>query len=191
VSWILLNKSSDHGRVNLIAAVWGFAEATLFFIVPDVWLSIAGRKKLKIGLLACLYSLIGALIGGIILYFWGYNDLVSASKIIEKVPAVSHEMLLRAHSDMSEQGVWAVMLGPLSGTPFKVYAIQAADAGFSLWLFVLISIPARLIRFIFVTIFCHFSLKILSKVIKKLDTLMILVSGWVIFYSYYFYVMAW
>ena len=29
-------------RMNLIAILWGFAEGTLFFFVPDVFLSAAG-----------------------------------------------------------------------------------------------------------------------------------------------------
>ena len=41
----------------------GLAEATLFFIVPDVLLSYIGRDNLRKGLVACLYSLMGAMIG--------------------------------------------------------------------------------------------------------------------------------
>jgi hypothetical protein len=48
--------------VNCIAALWAFAEATLFFIVPDVWLSLAGRENLRRGLMACLNALVGALV---------------------------------------------------------------------------------------------------------------------------------
>jgi hypothetical protein len=40
--------------VNAIALIWGFAEATLFFVVPDVWLTLAGRDKFHRGLVACL-----------------------------------------------------------------------------------------------------------------------------------------
>ena len=29
----------------IIAFAWGFAEATVFFIVPDVWLTIIFRKR--------------------------------------------------------------------------------------------------------------------------------------------------
>jgi len=44
--------------VNAIALIWGFAEATLFFVVPDLWLTLAGRDKLHRGLLpVCTASL--------------------------------------------------------------------------------------------------------------------------------------
>ena len=60
--------------MNAIALIWGFAEATLFFIVPDVWLTLAGRDKLHRGLIVCLYSLAGALTGGTLMYLWGSQD---------------------------------------------------------------------------------------------------------------------
>ncbi|GEM_PF-3959884 len=50
--------------VNRVALAWGFAEATLFFIVPDVWLTLVARERLRTGLIASLYSLAGALAGG-------------------------------------------------------------------------------------------------------------------------------
>jgi len=31
--------------VNLFAMIWRFAEATLFFIVSDVWLTVVRRDK--------------------------------------------------------------------------------------------------------------------------------------------------
>ena len=52
------------GRANAIASLWGFAEATVFFIVPDVLLSWLALRSPKSGLIACLFALLGALIGG-------------------------------------------------------------------------------------------------------------------------------
>ena len=49
--------------VNRIAVLWGFAEATLFFMTPIVWLSFAGRQELRRGLMACLFALAGAPLG--------------------------------------------------------------------------------------------------------------------------------
>jgi len=175
--------------INLVAILWGFAEGTLFLIVPDVWLSIVGRNKLLIGLVACIYSLAGALVGGLIIYLWGAYDLEKAHMTIEKVPAVSPDMMARVYLELSEQGVLAIMLGPLRGTPYKVYAVHAADIGIGLWQFVLISIPARIIRFVLVTSCCHFALKAIGKLNIKTDPLVILLTGWVIFYAYYFLVM--
>ncbi len=54
--------------MNLVAGLWGLAEATLSFIVPDVWLSLASRRCLKTGLQACLWALASALAGGVLVY---------------------------------------------------------------------------------------------------------------------------
>jgi len=115
--------------VNAIALIWGFAEATLFFIVPDVWLTLAGRDKLHRGLIVCLYSLAGALAGGTLMYLWGSQDPQTALRVVESVPAISTEMVGWVSEQLSTQGVVALMLGPLSGTPYKLYAVQAAGAG--------------------------------------------------------------
>jgi hypothetical protein len=69
--------------VNLVAGLWGLAEATLFFIVPDVWLSLAGRQQLKSGLQACLWALAGPLAGGALVYVWGVYDRPEALAVIE------------------------------------------------------------------------------------------------------------
>jgi membrane protein YqaA with SNARE-associated domain len=47
------------------AALWGFAEATLFFIVPDVLLSIiAVRRGRRPAWIAMAWTIAGAIAGG-------------------------------------------------------------------------------------------------------------------------------
>jgi len=176
--------------VNWIAAAWGLAEATLFFLVPDIWLTIAGRKKLRVGLTACLYSLAGALIGGSALYVWGHHDLPAARQMLEKVPAVSQAMIEEVNDDMARYGVWSVFLGPITGTPYKVYAAQAAAAGIGFWLFLLISIPARLMRFVLVTTIYHYALKFIGCSDRNKLSLSLVILSWIIFYIFYFNAMA-
>jgi len=176
--------------INWIAGVWGLAEATFFFFVPDIWLSIAGRKKLRTGLVACLYSLSGALIGGTVLYIWGHYDLGGAQRMIEKVPAVSPSMVGRVSEALTHHGVWSIFLGPLTGTPYKVYAAQAAAAGIGIWWFLLISIPARLIRFVLVTAACHYLLKFIKCSGRNKLSLSLVILFWIIFYIFYFNAMA-
>ncbi len=176
--------------VNWIAAVWGLAEATLFFFVPDIWLSISGRKKLRIGLMACLYCLAGALIGGCVLYVWGRCDLAGARWLVEKVPAVSQSMVDRVNEDLAHHGVWSVFLGPITGTPYKVYAAQAAAAGIGFGWFLLISIPARLIRFVLVTVACHYVLKLIGCSGRDKFSLFLVIAFWTIFYIFYFNAMS-
>lgn len=175
--------------VNLIAALWAFAEATLFFIVPDLWTSIVGRDKLRRGLIACLYSVAGALAGGSSLYFWGSLDPTGATFVLEKTPAVSAEMITRVREDLNNLGGWAILFGPLSGTPYKLYAAQAAEAGFPLFWFLLISIPARLVRFMAVTTICHYALRALKHLGFRVKPLTILLTAWTLFYVAFFLLM--
>ena len=58
----------------IIASLWGFAEATLFFFVPDIWISILALKNGRQGLIACFYSFVGAVVGGLIMYYLGRAD---------------------------------------------------------------------------------------------------------------------
>ncbi len=176
--------------VNWIAAAWGLAEATFFFLVPDIWLSIAGRKKLRAGWMACLLSLAGALIGGAVLSVWGLYDLSGAQHMVEKVPAVSFSMIGRVDEELTRHGAWSLFLGPISGTPYKVYAAQAAAKGIGPGLFLLVSIPARLIRFAVVTAIFHYGLKFIGCARKEKLSLSLIILVWIVFYLFYFYAMS-
>jgi len=45
----------------LVAALWGLAEATLFFIVPDVFLSLVALRDRRAALVACGWAIPGHL----------------------------------------------------------------------------------------------------------------------------------
>ena len=172
-----------------IAALWGFAEATLFFIVPDLWTSVAGRTRLRSGLVACLFALAGALAGGTVMYVWGALEPDTASRVVEKVPAISGDMMEQARIDMHERGQRALFFGPLRVTPYKVYSIYSVASGIAYLNFIMISALSRLIRFCAITIFCHYALKLLPVLRIKVDPLIVLVASWIIFYAFFFYLL--
>ena len=155
-----------------------------------MWLSIAGREKLRSGLIACFYSLIGALIGGLVLFFWSSTDQVTARHLLEGIPGINSGMINDVNQEIIDQGLVAILFGPLSGTPYKIYAVQAAGLGANIWMFMFISIFARLIRFILVTTVCHYVLKLINVMVDKKYNLKILIIGWIIFYVFYFSVMG-
>jgi hypothetical protein len=138
--------------VSLVADLWGLAEATLFFIVPDVWLSLAGRRRLQTGLRACLFALAGALLGGALVYIGGAHDKQATITLLEKIPAISPAMVARVAMELADHGTGAIFIGPLTGTPYKLCAAQAVDAGIGLAVYILMSMPARGIRFVLVTL---------------------------------------
>lgn len=137
---------------NGAAVLWGVAEATLFFVVADVLLSFIGLKRgPKAAAIASLYAAAGAALGGIIMYLWSTDDPAGAYAAVLAVPAVSADMGEAAHAAMETHGWFAATLaGPLSQTPYKLYAVIAPHVGAPLWLFAAASVLARLPRFLII-----------------------------------------
>ena len=80
--------------IIIAATLWGFAEATVFFIVPDVFLSVLAMFDMSKALVACLYALFGALVGGVVMYNWGIVDLAGALRVLDTLPSISVGMLV-------------------------------------------------------------------------------------------------
>lgn len=130
------------------AAVWGFAEATFFFVVPDVLLTAAVlvfglRRAFRLAVFAAL----AAVAGGLFMMRWGASDIEAARGFLLSVPLVGHDLLTRVEAEM--QGLWPVglTLGAVTGAPYKIYAVEAGAAGVNMLLFALVSFFARLLRF--------------------------------------------
>ena len=82
---------------NFIVFFWGLAEATLFFIVADVGLSIIALKDKRKGVVACLYALAGALIGGTIMFYWGQADIETVNHILDTTPEWVKKIISYCH----------------------------------------------------------------------------------------------
>ena len=178
------------GKANALATLWGFAEATVFFIVPDVQLSWLALRGVKRGLIACVFALVGALVGGAAMWTWGRFDPDSARAIFESLPALSGTMIATVREQLMDAGITALFLGPLGGTPYKIYAVEAADLGYGLATFLALSIPARLARFVLVTIFVGTVSRALRHRVSLRARQSIHVACWVVFYAWFFTVMA-
>ena len=132
----------------LVAFGWGFAEATLFFIVPDVWIGLLALSSWRAGLRAVCWAVVGALLGGALMYAAGANlDRDGGVRLLDAVPAVSPGMIARVEEEMRERGPASMLLGPLQGTPYKLYAWAAGTQRQSLAAVLLWTIPARAARF--------------------------------------------
>jgi membrane protein YqaA with SNARE-associated domain len=136
----------------VVSALWGFAEATLFFIVPDVFLTFLAIRGVRVGLLGCAAAVVGALIGGVIMYRWGARDQDGAQAVLKRLPAINAGEVSRVREHVERSGFGALFLGPMTGTPYKIYAVEAGGRGLSLPAFLLVSVPARGTRFVAVTL---------------------------------------
>jgi len=172
---------------NLIAFLWGFAEATLFFFVPDIALSVIALYGVDLGLEACIYALVGALTGGWVMYRWGTSKLDWLLGIFLKLPAIRNVELERVRAGYQKQGIMALFWGPLLGVPYKIYAVYAHQF-VPLSTFILVSIPARAIRFVLVVLLTPNVIEWIMPESSLSTQILVVLLLWAFFYSGYFYV---
>lgn len=127
-----------------LAFLWGFAEGTLFFILPDVPLSLAAMFRPRRALIHLAAIVAGALLAGAVMFSWAARG-PTAREAVAHVPLVIPAMFESAESDYRQFGIWAAGRGPVRGIPYKVYAVEAPEHS-RLWPFLLVSIPARIWR---------------------------------------------
>lgn len=176
--------------LDIAAFIWGVAEATLFFFVPDVLLSYIGLKNgVKDAARASVIAAIGAGVGGAIMYAWSAADPEAARAAVLAVPAISEAMAARASEAMADNWFIATFLGPLSSTPFKLYAILAPHAGASLPAFALAGVIARLPRFLIVSIGVALIGRVLTPRLSPRAQTWLLAGAWLLFYAVFFALM--
>ncbi len=177
--------SSDRGWLWL-AFIWGLAEATVFFIVPDVLSSRLVLLRPRTGFAACLASLAGALLGGAVLFFAGRHSAPQLLAAFDFLPGINPALIERSQADLVEYGPQALFTGVLGGVPYKLYATQAAGAGMGAGAFLLTSLLARFSRFLMVTGLAWFAGTKLLPNLSSVAKLRIHGGAWLMFYIFYF-----
>ncbi|MCP4848379.1 MAG: hypothetical protein GY899_10585 [Verrucomicrobiaceae bacterium] len=175
--------------LKLTALIWGLAEATFFFIVPDVLLTFVSLKHRRQATRLCFWALGGALAGGVIMFAWGAMHKDSAVHFLEQVPAINRPLIQEVGHQVETRGAMATLAGPLAGKPYKVYAVQAGAGDVSLPMFVLISIPARLLRFLLATWAGSAIFNGIFRTMEPSKKILLLFCAWIAFYSWFFSVM--
>lgn len=140
--------------LTLLAFLWGVAEASLFFVVPDVPVSlIALACGWQAGLRAALAAAAGATVGGTALALFASHAPQAAIALVDAVPAISPAMIARLQAMMagtdSAAGLAGVMIwASLSGIPYKIAAAGAPGLGVPVWELALLTPLVRLPRFV-------------------------------------------
>jgi hypothetical protein len=125
--------------------LWGFAEGTLFFIVPDLVLSWASLAGVRCGIKMLGAILAGAAVAGICLYMWALWRPDSARAAVLSVPFVRTKMFEKVQEDYRAHGVSGIFYTLGTGIPYKVYAVLAPSVS-TPFTFGFISILARFER---------------------------------------------
>lgn len=170
--------------------LFGLFEATFFFIVPDVLLSYLALFSLKGALIGAMSCIIGSLIGGLYMYRKSQRHFFKVKNFLVQVPAISDVLLQEAWANYEKMGIYSILLGTTKGIPYKIFAVFAPKFKTPLFTFLLVSIPARGIRF-FLSVFVTYGLaKSVFSFASFLAQCTILTCFWILMYILYFRAMA-
>jgi membrane protein YqaA with SNARE-associated domain len=172
----------------LVGFVWGFAESTVFFIVPDVGVAFVAAMAPRNWWKAALASIVGTLVGAVVLFvasqFWlGAH----AAHLLLWIPGIHPASLALAITRISDRGAGALLLAAFQGIPYKVYATQLTLAGVSLPVLLLWTIPSRALRLAPVAAAAGVGGRILQGSLRRHFGLWVgaYVLFWVGFYAWY------
>jgi hypothetical protein len=173
----------------VVAFGWGGAEATLFFVVPDVWIGLLALFNWRAGLRAVVWAVMGALVGGALMYGVGAQfDRDSSARLLDAVPAISPGMVERVEEEMRQHGPASMVLGPLRGTPYKIYARTAGVQEQPLSAVLLWTIPARGARFVLIAVIAALYGWLVRRITPWTGWLLgPYLLAWTLFYAGYFW----
>ena len=177
---------SRHGWVA--GFVWGLAESTVFFIVPDVGVAFIAAMSPRNWWKAALSSIVGTLVGAVVVYlvvqFWlGAH----ARELLLLVPGIHPASLAVASRHISDHGVAALLPAAFQGIPYKVYATQLTLADVSLPALLLWTIPSRALRLVPVAAAAGAGGRLLQCSLRRHFGLWVgaYVLFWIAFYAWY------
>ncbi|WP_428410477.1 hypothetical protein [Hyphococcus sp.] len=168
------------------AALWGFAEATFFFIVPDLLLTAA---VLAFGLSRAFrfatVAACGAALGALPMVIWGAADAEAARAFLLSVPLIGEDLLLRVHGEL--EGFWPgnLTVGAVTGAPFKIYAVEAGASGVNPFLFAMVGYVARLARFTLAIALTALGAKLAARLGLQRIVPYGLALAWALIYAFY------
>ena len=163
-------KLASHKSSKFFLAIVSFAESSFFPIPPDILIipMVIAKKNdyLKIFLIATLFSALGGLFG----YFIGSVFLELAMKVVEFYGY--EEKIINLQSKLSSKGsifVWfgILFLAGFTPLPFKLFTITSGIINYNIFIFFIICLVSRGLRFFIVAFLSAKLGKTFSPVLKK------------------------
>ena len=143
-----------HKSSKFFLGIVSFVESSFFPIPPDVMIipMVFAKKKefIKIFLVATIFSVLGGIFG----YFLGSFFFDFASEIISIYGY--EDKILKIKNDLNEgTGFYAwfgiLFLAGFTPLPYKVFTIASGLVGFNLFIFIIVSIISRCLRFFIIS----------------------------------------
>ncbi len=147
-------KFAAHKRSKIFLAIISFVESSFFPIPPDIMIvpMVIAKKNdyLKVFLIATLFSALGGLLG----YFIGLYFFEIGMSVVEFYGY--EEKLINLKEGLSNGSglyIWlaTLFLAGFTPLPFKVFTITSGMIGFNLFIFFLICLISRGLRFFIVS----------------------------------------
>jgi membrane protein YqaA with SNARE-associated domain len=121
---------------------WSIAEALWWPIIPDFLVAPLALAAPSRWLVLAGVATAGSVLGGAVAFPLGsLGDWLA-----ESAPLLTQRMHEQAAAWMNDSGVAGLLQQPLSGVPYKVFALRAAEAGLSLPGFIVMSVAVRGLR---------------------------------------------
>jgi membrane protein YqaA with SNARE-associated domain len=150
-------KLAAHKSANFYLSIISFIESSFFPIPPDVMIipmSLAKKEEyLKIFLIATIFSSLGGLFG----YFIGSLFTEKAIMLIEFYGYQDQVLHLKEQLN-SKSGAFSLWIGTLflagfTPLPFKIFTITSGIINFNIFIFFIICLISRGLRFFIVAYF--------------------------------------
>ena len=176
-------KLAAHKSSKFFLAIISFAESSFFPIPPDIMIvpMVIAKKTdyIKIFIIATISSALGGLLG----YFIGLTLIDLAMNVVQFYGY--EEKVVNLKNDLTSGGGFYLFLGTLflagfTPLPFKVFTITSGIISFNIFIFFIICLISRGLRFFFVSYFSYKFGDIFSNFMKKSGSKWFAISGFII-----------
>jgi hypothetical protein len=159
-----------------------------FFIVPDVYISLATLFALRAGAVAWLWSILGSVTAVPVIYLLLALPGTDYLAFLNTIPGISSSLIERVNQSLASEGLPYTPLLVAGGVPLKLYAASAFSLGLSLGAVIIWTVFARIVR-IAPTYAVAASIRLLFA--RRIDQRSgVWVAGWglfwIVFYVFYF-----
>ena len=176
-------KLAAHKSSKFFLAIVAFAESSFFPIPPDIMIipMIIAKKTdyIKIFIIATISSALGGLLG----YFIGLTFIDIAMNVVQLYGY--EEKVISLKYDLTSGDGFYIFLGALflagfTPLPFKVFTITSGIIGFNIFIFFIICLMSRGLRFFVVSYLSYRFGSIFSDLMKKNTSKWFTIVGFII-----------